>query len=291
MRRYYYEDAKWPWRPDEVLVRFIGKGRGGATEGSSAEVVNAKRKWKMENGKAAGRALDLGMGYGRNALWLAERGYEVEGWEKDAQYVREARRESRLRSAWRNFGGRVRRPLLRVKFRQGDFTRLRSLGCGGQARARFLRSGSGQVRGPYEVIVISCVLHMMRQSTAVRVLRRAKAALAKGGRLFLLVKLTHDRRFRQFQRDPAWQPVRGERNTLRHRSGRAVGYRGHRGSRLIISPVQSRFEPRELRRALRGLRVVHFREVVLRSEWEHPRPVTHTVAEVVAEKSKGDIRK
>lgn len=281
MRRYYYEDGRWPWRADEVLVRFLGEQA--VSKQSSQPGSSGKRNSKSEKRKSARRALDLGMGYGRNALWLAEKGYEVEGWEKDAQYVREARRELRRRQESLSHPPPGRAPtrspsIVRdvgskgatsrfgsVILRQGDFT-----------RARF--------RGPYDVIVISCVLHMMRQSAAVLVLRRAKAALARGGRLFLLVKLTHDRRFREFQRSPGWEPVRGERNTLRRRGGRGLAFRGPRGTTLKVSPVQSRFEPGELRRALRGLRVVHYREVVLRSEWEHPRPVTHTVAEVVGER-------
>jgi len=50
------------------------------------------------------------MGYGRNALWLAERGYAVEGWETDRRYLAEARREARRRG-------------VRLKLRRGDFTR------------------------------------------------------------------------------------------------------------------------------------------------------------------------
>ena len=46
----------------------------------------------------------------------------------------------------------------------------------------------------------------------------------------------------------------------------------------------SALEPGEIRRALKGLRVVHWRRVVLRSDWEEEVPVTHTVAEVVAER-------
>jgi 2-polyprenyl-3-methyl-5-hydroxy-6-metoxy-1,4-benzoquinol methylase len=50
------------------------------------------------------------MGYGRNAVWLAEQGYEVEGWELNGAYVREARREARRRG-------------VKVRCRQVDFAR------------------------------------------------------------------------------------------------------------------------------------------------------------------------
>ncbi|MFQ5777508.1 MAG: class I SAM-dependent methyltransferase [Terriglobia bacterium] len=230
MRRYYYEDARWPWRADSFLRRFLEK----------------KPPRHREHRVEKGRALDVGMGYGRNALWLAEQGYAVEGWESDRRYLREARREARRRR-------------VELTCRQVDF-----------ARARF--------RGPYEVIVISNVLHQVRRSHALRVLRRARAALAPAGRLFLLVKLTSDRHFRRLRADPDWERVRGERNTFRSR---------RRGWML------SALEPGEVRAALRGLRIRHWREATLRSEWEEPERacpelaegVTHRVAEVVAEKS------
>jgi hypothetical protein len=47
--------------------------------------------------------------------------------------------------------------------------------------------------------------------------------------------------------------------------------------------IQSALTPSELKKALRGLRIRHYREVVLRSDWETLEPVTHHVAEVVAE--------
>jgi hypothetical protein len=46
----------------------------------------------------------------------------------------------------------------------------------------------------------------------------------------------------------------------------------------------SALTPSEIRAALGGLRLRHFREVVLQSDWDEPEPVTHQVVEVVAEK-------
>ncbi len=232
MARYYYEDSRWPWRPDPFLRRYLKK----------------HRKQRRQRKKL--RALDLGMGYGRNALWLAEQGFEVEAWELDRRYVAEARREAKRRG-------------LRVALRPVDFTRARP-------------------RAPYEVIVISNALHHVRRSQALRVLRRARRALAPGGLLFLLVKLTRDRYFRLRRQDPNWEPVPGERNTLRRVRGPAE-YRCWRGRRKQRASLLSALEPAEVRRALRGLQFRHYRETVLRSEWEQP-AVTHHVAEIVAQK-------
>jgi SAM-dependent methyltransferase len=281
------------------------------------------------------------MGYGRNALWLAEQGYEVEGWEEDARYIREAREElkrrqerfiahpkprplptpeervganvapnpstrsarslrvpqglryattgsalrsDRARGATRK-EGRARRARLRVKFRVGDFTRA-------------------QLRGPYDVIVISLALHQVKRSAGLRVLRAARRALREGGRLFLLVKLTRDRYFQRWKRSPDWEPVAGERNTLRRVASHPQPWllpalkRKHSDD---VAPegaprqwriervrrrgqIQSALTPSELKAALRGLKVRHYREVVLRSDWDESERLTHHVAEVVAEK-------
>ena len=201
------------------------------------------------------------MGYGRNALWLAEQGYAVEGWETDRRYLAEARREARRRG-------------VRLKLRRGDFTR-------------------GRFRGPYDVIVVSNALHQVRHSAALRVLARARAALAPGGRLFLLVKLTRDRYFQRTKRDASWAPVPGERNTLRRRRAPEVPkyWRGRKRRRQWIL---SALTPQEVRNALRGssgkargsLRILWYREAIFRSEWQEPEPVTHDSAEVVAERER-----
>ena len=201
------------------------------------------------------------MGYGRNALWLAEQGYAVEGWETDRRYLAEARREARRRG-------------VRLKLCRGDFTR-------------------GRFHGPYDVIVVSNALHQVRHSAALRVLARARAALAPGGRLFLLVKLTRDRYFRRVQKDPNWAAVPGERNTLRRRRAPEAPkyWRGRkRRRRWILSALTAQ----EVRNALRGssgeargrLRILWYREAVFRSEWQEPEPVTHDSAEVVAERER-----
>src|SRR3989338_6279770 len=267
MARYYYEDAQWPWRPDGFLRRFLRKKKQIPRFAPRLRSGQA-RDDKQESGP---RALDLGMGYGRNALWLAERGYKVEGWETDRRYRAEARREARLRLG---FGGQARRRTGKLIVRRGDFT-----------RARF--------RGPYDVIVVSNALHQVRRSAALRTLQRARAALAPGGRLFLLVKLTRDRYFQRIKKDASWAPVPRERNTLRRRRvPEAPKYwRGRkRGRRWTLSALT----PQEIRTALRGsrgqargrLRILWYREAVLRSDWQEPEPVTHDSAEAVAEKER-----
>ena len=199
------------------------------------------------------------MGYGRNALWLAEQGYSVEGWELNARYVSEARREARRRG-------------VKLVCRRKDFTRAR-------------------LAGPYEVIVISGALHQVKRSAALRVLRQARSALAppsqgqtSGGQLFLLVKLTRDRHFQRALCSPGWKPVPGERNTfLRPRERPRGSFHVGRPRRPLW--VLSALTPAEVKRALRGLRIQQYRERVLRSDWEEAEPVTHTVAEVVARRT------
>ncbi len=201
------------------------------------------------------------MGYGRNAIWLAAQGFSVEGWEKDRRYVGEAKREAKRRG-------------VRLTIRRGDFT-----------KARFAK--------PYEVIVISQALHQVKRSAALRVLERAKKALVPWGRLFLLVKLTSDRHVQRAQRDPAWKAVRGEKNTWLRPGVLRLAARGlrikkrgsyHAGRPRTPQMILSGLEPQEIRRALKGLRVRHWRTVVLGSDWEDDWRVTHTVAEVVAER-------
>lgn len=232
MARFYYEDSERPWQPDGTLRKYTRRPQ-------------SHKDTKKE------RALDLGMGYGRNAIWLAGQGYDVEGWEQDRRYGAEARR-------------RARELKLRLAVRQGDFTR-------------------GGWRGKYEVIVISQALHQVRRSAALKVLRRARKALAQGGRLFLLAKLTSDRHVQRVRRDPAWRPAPGERNTYLRPSARKRGSY-HPGRPRAPKMYLSALEPKEIRRALKGLRVRHWRTVVLRSDWEEEQPVTHTVAEIVAER-------
>ncbi|MGH9863565.1 MAG: class I SAM-dependent methyltransferase [Candidatus Acidiferrales bacterium] len=237
--RYFYEDARCPWRPDSILRRFL-------------------RNLTRRDRAARGRALDIGMGYGRNALWLAEQGYEVEGWELNARYVAEARREAHRRG-------------VKLLARANDFTRAR-------------------LAGPYEVIVISGALHQVKRSAALRVLRQARTALAPpssgrvpGGQLFLLVKLTRDAKFQRARRAPGWKPMPGERNTfLRPRERPRGSFHPGRPRRPLW--VLSALTPAEVKGALRGLRIRHYRERVLRSDWEEAEPVTHTVAEIVAQR-------
>jgi SAM-dependent methyltransferase len=46
---------------------------------------------EVVGGLVPGRALDIGMGQGRNAIWLAERGWDVTGLEISTEGVRQAR--------------------------------------------------------------------------------------------------------------------------------------------------------------------------------------------------------
>ena len=234
MARFYYEDSAQPWRADSIVRRFLSKA------------ISPQRRREPQR-----RALDLGLGYGRNAVWLAGQGYRAEGWERDRRYVAEARR-------------RARELKLKLVVRREDFT-------------------TAKLREPYDVIVISQALHQVKRSAALRVLRRIKGVLTQGGRLFLLAKLTSDRHFQRVRRDPAWKAVKGERNTwLRPVARKRGSY--HPGRPRRPQMILSALELGEIRQALKGLRVVHWRVVVLRSDWEEEVPVTHTVAEVVAEK-------
>jgi SAM-dependent methyltransferase len=52
---------------------------------------------EVAGGLAPGRALDIGMGQGRNAIWLAEHGWEVTGLEISAEGVRQAEEDSLTR--------------------------------------------------------------------------------------------------------------------------------------------------------------------------------------------------
>lgn len=296
MARFYYEDSEQPWRPDAILRRHLREKpqrHPSASLRASRDTENAKK------------ALDLGMGYGRNAVWLAERGYEVEGWERDKRYVAETRREWRRRS--KNAGAER-------LFRTEHLSRTKHPSGTGRLVVRHGDFVRGKWGGKYDVVVISQALHQVRRSEALKVLRKAATRLRAplrlrfprqarglhfattgqgryggqaggqaGGRLFLLVKLTSDRHFQRVRRDPAWKPAPGEKNTFLRPEKRRRG-RYHPGRPRTPQMVLSALEPREIRRALTGLRVVRWRTVVLKSDWEEDRPVTHTVAEVVAER-------
>src|SRR3989304_1633458 len=74
MARYYYEDARWPWRPDGFLRKFLKqrKHRKQRRQRNEKQITRFARDHRP-------RALDLGMGYGRNALWLARPGHRGAG--------------------------------------------------------------------------------------------------------------------------------------------------------------------------------------------------------------------
>ena len=281
MARFYYEDSEQPWRPDGILQEYI-----------------RDRPQRHRDTEQVERALDLGMGYGRNSLWLAEQGYKVEGWERDRRYVAEAKREWRRRvcnvqpsgfAQGRRAAGLGKG---KTKLETRNSKLERSTWHSGSLHIRRGDFTRGGWRGPYDVIVISQALHQVKRSEALRVLRKAATRLRApryggqaGGRLFLLVKLTSDRHFQRVRRDPAWKAVRGERNTYLRPAARKRGHY-HAGRPRTPQMYLSALEPGEVRQALKGLRTVHWRRMVLRSDWEEEQPVTHTVAEVVAERRK-----
>ena len=58
---------------------------------------------EMVNGRSKGRALDVGMGQGRNALYLAEQGWDVTGFDPAEQAVGVAEAEAKRRNLQLNF--------------------------------------------------------------------------------------------------------------------------------------------------------------------------------------------
>jgi SAM-dependent methyltransferase len=68
----------------------------------------------LASGLSAGRALDLGCGTGTNAIYLAERGWDVVGIDFVGKAIAEARRKAAAAG-------------VKVDFRQGDVTRLGSI--------------------------------------------------------------------------------------------------------------------------------------------------------------------
>src|SRR3954462_4283185 len=52
---------------------------------------------RMMAGRKPGSALDVGMGQGRNAIWLAEKGWAVTGFDISPVGVEQARREAERR--------------------------------------------------------------------------------------------------------------------------------------------------------------------------------------------------
>jgi 2-polyprenyl-3-methyl-5-hydroxy-6-metoxy-1,4-benzoquinol methylase len=95
VRRFYYEDAEKPWEPDGILKKQVPPFD--YAQGLRLAVLSPPWRASAPDDRLVHgpRALDLGMGYGRNAIWLADQGYEVEGWEVERRYVAEARRSQK----------------------------------------------------------------------------------------------------------------------------------------------------------------------------------------------------
>ncbi|NLO06047.1 MAG: class I SAM-dependent methyltransferase [candidate division WS1 bacterium] len=120
----------------------------------------------------SGRALDVGAGDGRHALFLARRGFTVDALdisERAVQTLRELARRSRLP----------------VAPRMGDCT------------------DPSVVHGPYSIIVADTVLGHLDRAEAAEVGKRLSGALAPGGLLFVIALADDDPRESEFA-DLSW---------------------------------------------------------------------------------------
>lgn len=127
-RRYGGSELVWTAEPSRFLAAAVG-------------------------GLAAGRALDLACGEGRNAVWLAQRGWQVTGVDFSRVGLEKAARLAEQR------GVAARWVLADV----GDY-----------------------VPGPRAFDLVAIVYLHLDPATTERVLRRAAAALAPGGTLFVV---------------------------------------------------------------------------------------------------------
>lgn len=116
----------------------------------------------------AGRALDIGMGEGDNAIWLARRGFQVVGVDRSAQAVETA--SQRARSAG-----------LAVETHVGDVQDLE------------IQPGS------YALILAAAVLHFLAPDDARRLVGRIKTGLQPGGIVMVSVFTVDDPGYEAFQ--------------------------------------------------------------------------------------------
>ncbi|VCU71234.1 putative S-adenosyl-L-methionine-dependent methyltransferase TehB [Pigmentiphaga humi] len=97
----------------------------------------------------AGRVLDLGCGNGRNALYLAMQGFQVEAWDRDAERVDNARRIAQAED-------------LSIRFEQADLNHAR-------------------IPGTYDLILSTVVLMFLQRATIPGLLADMQRATAPGG--------------------------------------------------------------------------------------------------------------
>lgn len=105
----------------------------------------------------AGRALDLGCGRGRNAIYLAQHGWHVTG----VDGVERALRTARSRAATAG---------VQADFRKGDVTRLAT--CG--------------VHGPYELLLDSNCFHALSEADRARYVEGLGTVAAAGATLLMI---------------------------------------------------------------------------------------------------------
>lgn len=112
----------------------------------------------------AGRALDLGCGYGRHAIYLARQGWQVTGVDGVERALRTARRRAAAAG-------------VQAEFRRGDVTRLDA--CG--------------VTGPYDLLLDSVCFHGLPEPDRPRY-GASVSAVAEAGATLLLFALPPARR-------------------------------------------------------------------------------------------------
>lgn len=155
----------------------------------------------------AGRALDLGCGYGRHAVYLAQQGWQVTGVDGVARALQKARHRAAAAG-------------VQPDFRRGDVTRLGD--CG--------------VTGPYDLLLDSVCFHGLPEQDRARYGASVSAVAAPGATLLLFAMPPGKRGMGPAgasQADveqnlaPAWRLVASE-TVSDHPRGEARGLRWYR---------------------------------------------------------------
>lgn len=136
--------------------------------GSAADIVHDELLDAYVECVPAGRALDIGMGDGDNAVWLAQRGFEVVGVDRSAEAVEQANQRAR------SLGLIVETYRTDVE----DFE---------------IESGS------YALILAAAVLHFLVPEAAHRLVGRIKAGLQPGGIVMVSVFTVDDPGYEAYQ--------------------------------------------------------------------------------------------